>query len=79
MAIQYGKCFEDYHPLFLEEPAQAENPRAMARIARARELARRAGDPAAVHRADAIGDREVARHAAALRELGLRDDVEEGL
>jgi galactonate dehydratase len=34
MAIQYGKCFEDYHPLFLEEPAQAENPRAMARIAR---------------------------------------------
>ena len=35
MAIQYGKCFEDYHPLFLEEPAQAENPRAMARIARA--------------------------------------------
>ena len=35
MAIQYGKCFEDYHPLFLEEPAQAENPKAMARIARA--------------------------------------------
>ena len=32
MAIQYGKFFEDYHPLFLEEPTQAEKPRAMARI-----------------------------------------------
>ena len=31
MAIQYGKFFEDYHPLFLEEPTQAEKPRAMAR------------------------------------------------
>jgi galactonate dehydratase len=35
MAIQYGKAFEPYHPLFLEEPAQAENPAAMAPIARA--------------------------------------------
>jgi len=35
MAIQYGQCFEQYNPLFLEEPAQAENPKAMARIARA--------------------------------------------
>ena len=35
MAIQYGKCFEAYNPLFLEEPAQAENPKAMARIAQA--------------------------------------------
>ena len=34
MTIQYGKCFEDYHPLFLEERTQAENPKAMARIAR---------------------------------------------
>ena len=31
MTIQYGKCFEDYHPLFLEEWTQAENPKAMAR------------------------------------------------
>ena len=35
MAIQYGKCFEPYNPLFLEEPSQAENPEAMARISRA--------------------------------------------
>ncbi len=35
MAIQYGKVFEPYHPLFLEEPAQAENPAAMALVARA--------------------------------------------
>lgn len=35
MAIQYGKRFEPYEPLFLEEPSQAENPAAMARIARA--------------------------------------------
>ncbi|MEE2657317.1 MAG: galactonate dehydratase [Candidatus Latescibacterota bacterium] len=35
MAIQYGKCFETYNPFCLEEPSQAENPAAMARIARA--------------------------------------------
>jgi galactonate dehydratase len=35
MAIQYGKCFEPYRPLFLEEPCQAENPAAMAPVARA--------------------------------------------
>ena len=35
MAIQYGRKFEPYHPLFLEEPSQAENPSAMAPIARA--------------------------------------------
>lgn len=35
MAIQYGKRFEAYTPLFMEEPAQAENPAAMAPIARA--------------------------------------------
>ena len=35
MAIQYGKRFEPYDPLFLEEPSQAENPAAMARISRA--------------------------------------------
>jgi len=35
MAIQYGKRFEPYNPLFLEEPCQAENPAAMAPIARA--------------------------------------------
>ena len=35
MAIQYGKKFEPYHPLFLEEPVQAENPAAMAPVARA--------------------------------------------
>lgn len=35
MAIQYGKMFEPYHPLFLEEPVQAENPAAMAPVAQA--------------------------------------------
>ncbi len=35
MAIQYGKRFEPYNPLFLEEPVQAENPKAMAQVARA--------------------------------------------
>lgn len=35
MAIQYGKRFEPYHPFFLEEPVQAENPKAMAPVARA--------------------------------------------
>lgn len=35
MAIQYGKAFEPYQPFFLEEPAQAENPAAMAPIAQA--------------------------------------------
>lgn len=35
MAIQYGKMFEEYHPLFLEEPVQAENPAAMAPVAQA--------------------------------------------
>ncbi len=35
MAIQYAKRFEPYTPLFMEEPAQAENPAAMAAIAKA--------------------------------------------
>ena len=35
MAIQYGRRFEPYNPLFLEEPVQAENPKAMAPVARA--------------------------------------------
>jgi galactonate dehydratase len=35
MAIQYGKALEPYHPFFIEEPAQAENPAAMAQVARA--------------------------------------------
>jgi galactonate dehydratase len=35
MAIQYGKRFEPYQPFFLEEPCQAENPAAMAPVARA--------------------------------------------
>ncbi len=30
MAIRYGKAFEPYLPFFMEEPAQAENPAAMA-------------------------------------------------
>ena len=34
-AIQYGKAFEPYQPMFLEEPSQAENPAAMAPIAHA--------------------------------------------
>jgi galactonate dehydratase len=35
MAVQYGKAFEPYTPLFIEEPCQAENPAAMATVARA--------------------------------------------
>jgi galactonate dehydratase len=35
MAIRFAKAFEPYAPLFLEEPAQAENPAAMAPVARA--------------------------------------------
>jgi galactonate dehydratase len=35
MAIQYGKRFEPYNPLFLEEPVQSENPKAMVPVARA--------------------------------------------
>ena len=35
MAIQYGKAFAPYAPFFIEEPAQAENPAAMAPIAQA--------------------------------------------
>ena len=35
MAIQYARRFEPYAPFFMEEPAQAENPAAMAAIARA--------------------------------------------
>lgn len=35
MAIQYGKRFEQYAPFFLEEPVPAENPAAMAPVARA--------------------------------------------
>ncbi len=35
MAIQYARRFEPYAPFFMEEPAQAENPAAMAAIAKA--------------------------------------------
>jgi galactonate dehydratase len=35
MAIQYARRFEPFTPLFMEEPAQAENPAAMAAVARA--------------------------------------------
>lgn len=35
MAIQYARRFEPYSPLFMEEPAQAENPAAMTAVARA--------------------------------------------
>ena len=35
MAIQYGKAFEPYHPFFIEEPVQAENPAAMAQVTHA--------------------------------------------
>jgi hypothetical protein len=35
IAIQYGERFEPYNPFFLEEPVQAENPKAMAPVARA--------------------------------------------
>ena len=35
MAIQYARRFEPYTPLFIEEPCQAENPKVMARVAKA--------------------------------------------
>jgi galactonate dehydratase len=35
MAIQFAKAFEPYHPLFIEEPVQAEVPDAMAQVKRA--------------------------------------------
>ena len=35
MAIRYAQRFEPYEPFFMEEPVQAENPAAMAQVARA--------------------------------------------
>ena len=35
MAIRYAHRFEPYYPFFMEEPVQAENPAAMAQVARA--------------------------------------------
>jgi galactonate dehydratase len=35
MAIIYGNAFESYKPFFYEEPCQAENPAAMAKVAQA--------------------------------------------
>ena len=35
MSILYGKEVEPYNPFFIEEPVQAENPAAMAQVARA--------------------------------------------
>ena len=32
MAIQYARAYEPYHPFFIEEPVQAENPAAMAQV-----------------------------------------------
>ena len=32
MAVRYGRAFEEASPFFLEEPCQAENPRAMAAV-----------------------------------------------
>jgi len=51
----------------------------MARLARVREVAEESGDQPTIERVDAVVDREVARHAAALRRLGLDGDLEEGL
>ena len=51
----------------------------MARLRRVRHLATQAGNESVVQRVDGIADREVARHAARLRSLGLRGDLEEGL
>jgi len=34
MAIQFAKAFEPYHPLFIEEPVQAEVPDSMAQVKR---------------------------------------------
>jgi galactonate dehydratase len=35
MAIIYARAFEPYHPFFIEEPVQAENPGAMAQVTQA--------------------------------------------
>lgn len=35
MAIQYAKVLEPFHPFFLEEPCQPEDPEGIARVARA--------------------------------------------
>ena len=51
----------------------------MARLSRVRELAEQSGDQATITRVDTVVDREVARHAAALRRLGVDGDLEEGL
>ena len=44
MAIRYGKAFEPSKPFFLEEPRQAENPEAMATVARAVRIPIATGD-----------------------------------
>jgi galactonate dehydratase len=35
MAIQYARAYEPYHPFFIEEPVQAENPAAMVQVKQA--------------------------------------------
>ena len=61
MAIQYGKAFEPYHPLFMEEPAQAENPAAMAPIAQAVSIPIATGERLLTR----WGFREILAHGAA--------------
>jgi galactonate dehydratase len=61
MAIRYGKAFEPYHPLFMEEPAQAENPAAMAPIAQALSIPIATGERLFTR----WGFREILEHKAA--------------
>jgi galactonate dehydratase len=61
MAIQYGKLFEPYFPLFIEEPSQAENPAAMAPVARALTTPIATGERLFTR----WGFREILEHAAA--------------
>ncbi len=44
MAIQYARVLEPYRPFFLEEPCQPEDPRGIARVARATPIPIAAGE-----------------------------------
>ena len=61
MAIRYGKAFEPYNPLFMEEPSQAENPEAMAPIAQALSIPIATGERLLTR----WGFREILEHKAA--------------
>ena len=61
MAIRYGKAFEPYAPFCMEEPSQAENPEAMAPIARALSIPIATGERLFTR----WGFREILEHKAA--------------